>query len=374
LLDEIVQRSFPFNSVQASGFQTFLDGVQQVVLELDQSVIADAQPFADVLGKLRQAWEQEGQQQRLRQEAAKQALLRAEQRNVLAMEMARSMVARPDAVLIPDEAMAFVIGPWAQVMAHARLVKAAPGAPVVDYEALAEDLLWSVRPDMARRDLSRLVTLIPVLLNGLRQGLRQIDYPVDATQQFFDELISLHEKRLDSSSTGTRRARRPAAPAPLSRPGGLAGTDPASPWLAPEEARDSGFMDDLGGPGDAEVTTDFAATEPMSIPMGLMAETPSETSDLAGQLRAGTWVELLVSDQWIQAQLTWASPQGTLFLFTGKQGSTHSMTRRLLDRLCHDKLLRLIVPSSAVDQALDAVTKVAMRNSVFMDIKDESGS
>jgi hypothetical protein len=93
-----------------------------------------------------------------------------------------------------------------------------------------------------------------------------------------------------------------------------------------------------------------------------------------GQLQVGTWVELLVSDQWIQAQLTWASPQGTLFLFTGKLGSTHSMTRRLLDRLCQEKLLRLITPSSAVDQALDAVTKVAMRNSVFMDIKDESGS
>jgi hypothetical protein len=374
LLEEVAQHSFVFESEQAAGFQAFLDRVRQAVKELDQSAIADAQPFAKVLSNLRLTWAQEEQQQHQRQEAAKQALMRAEQRNVLAAAFAKAIVDRPDAVLIPDEVMAFVLGPWAQVTAHARLVQPAPGEPVVDYAALVEDLFWSVRPDLARKNLPGLVKLIPVLLGSLRQGLRQIEYPQEATNEFFDELIALHEKCLDSTGAGVSRTRRPAAPTPLSRPGGLAGTDPTSPWLAPEEARDSGFMDDLGGPGDMEVTTDFAATEPMSMPMGLTVETAHETPELVAQLQVGTWVEMLTSDQWVQAQLTWASPQGTLFLFTGLHGSTHSMTRRLLDRLCRDNHLRLSAPASVVDQALDAVTKVAMRNSVFMDIQDESGA
>jgi hypothetical protein len=259
-------------------------------------------------------------------------------------------------------------------MAHARLTNGVPAKPAVDYDALMEDLFWSVRPDLARKDLSRLVKLIPALLNGLRQGLRQIDYPPQATEQFFDELMSLHEKYLDSASTAVRRSRGPSAPTPLSRPGGLAGTDPASPWLAPEEARDSGFMEDLEGPGETEAPTDFATTEPMSMPMGVLAEGPTQTSEQPPQLQVGAWVELLAAGEWVQAQLTWASPQGTLFLFTGKQGSTHSMTRRLLERLVADKHLRLVAQSSVVDQALDAVTKVAMRNSVFMDIQDETGA
>jgi hypothetical protein len=374
LLEEVVQRSFVFDSVQASGFQVFLDRVQLALQELDQSEISNAQPFAAVLGKLREVWELEDQQQRQRQEAAKQALLRAEQRNQLAAELAQSIAARPDVALIPDEVMAFVLGPWAQVMAQARLVKPAPGEPVVDYAALVEDLFWSVRPDQTRNNLPALVRLIPVLLGGLRQGLRQIDFPQDATQQFLDELMVLHEKCMDSTGTGVSRLRRPAAQTSLSRPGSL--TDPDSPWLAPEEARNSGFMDDLGGPSGTESPTDFAATEPMSLPMELMAEAPPvAASSLADQLQVGAWVELFAADAWVQAQLTWASPQGTLFLFTGLHGSTHSMTRRLLDRLCQEKLLRLTAPANVVDQALNAVAEVAMRNSIYMDIQvDSSGT
>ena len=371
LLEEVVQHSFAFESDQAAGFPAFLHRVQLAVQEIDQSDITDAQPFAAALGQLRQVWELEDQLQRQRQEAAKQALLRAEQRNQLATELAHAIVNRPDAVLIPDEVMAFVAGPWAQVMAHASLNQPAPGVPVVDYTALVDDLFWSVRPDQARNNLPRLVKLIPLLLGGLRQGLSQIDYPQDATEQFFDELIALHEKCLGSDSSGAPRSRQPAASSVLSRPGGLAGADPASPWLAPEEARDSGFMDDLGEPGVSDAPSDFAATEPMSLPMDMMAEVPVVASDLAGQLRVGAWLELWTTDRWVQVQLTWASPQGSLFLFTGVHGSTHSMTRRLLDRMCQDKLLRQIAQTSVVDQALDAVANVAMRNSVLMDIQPD---
>jgi hypothetical protein len=367
----VVQHSFAFESAQTTGFADFLQRAQRAVQELDQSEISDTQPFTAALGQLRQAWELEDQKQRQRQEAAKQALLRAEQRNQLATQLARAMANRPDAALIPDEVLAFVLGPWTQVMAHASLTPSPAGVPVVDYTALVDDLFWSVRPDQASKNLPRLVKLIPLLLGGLRQGLRQIEYPQDATEQFFDALIALHEKCMDSTSTGGSRARRPAAPAPLSRPGGLAGADPASPWLAPEEARDSGFMDDLGGPGVTEPPADFAATEPMALPMALMAGTPVAASSLADQLQVGAWVELWTSDQWVPVQLTWASPKGSLFLFTGAHGSTHSMTRRLLDRMCQDKQIRQTAQASVVDQALDAVANVAMRNSVFMDIQAE---
>ena len=371
LLEEVVQHSFAFESEQTSGFPDFIHLIQLAVQEIDKSDVSDAQAFAAVLNRLRQVWEREDKLQRQHQEAAKQALLRAEQRNQLATELAQAIANRPDAILIPDEVMAFVTGPWAQVMAHASLNPPAPGVPDVDYTALVDDLFWSVRPDQARTNLPRLVKLIPLLLGGLRQGLSQIDYPQDATGQFFDELIALHEKCLGSDSSGVPRTRPTAAPSPLSKPGGLAGTDPASPWLAPEEARDSGFMDDLGEPGVSDTPSDFAATEPLSLPMELMADAPVVASDLAGQLRVGAWVELWTTDRWVQVQLTWASPKGSLFLFTGVHGSTHSMTRRLLDRMCQDKLLRQIAQTSVVDQALDAVANVAMRNSVLMDIQPD---
>jgi hypothetical protein len=395
LLEEVAQHSFAFDSVEATGFAVFLERVEQAVQELDQSEIADAKPFAAVLDKLRQAWELDDQLLRQRQEAAQQALLLAEQRNQLAAELSRSMAQRPDAVFMPDEVMAFVVGPWSQVMAQARLVKPRSTDPQIDCDALVEDLFWSVRPDLTRNNLPTLVRLIPRLLEGLRQGLRLIDYPQIATQQFLDELIALHEKCMDFSGGSTGRSRRSAATVPMSLPGAL--STPASPWLAPQEARDSGFMDDLGGstessprrdfaatepasmrdfaPTEPASMSDFAATEPMSLPIEPMDAAPLPASSLADHLQVGTWVELFAAGDWVQAQLTWASPQGTLFLFTGLHGSTHSMTRRLLDRLCQENQLRVstVAADSVVDQALNAVAEVAMRNSIYMDIQDESG-
>jgi hypothetical protein len=81
-------------------------------------------------------------------------------------------------------------------------------------------------------------------------------------------------------------------------------------------------------------------------------------------LPLGTWIELMTNDQWVRSQLTWASPHGTLFLFTNSFGSTQSMTRRSRDRLISAGQLRLVSSQPMVDGALDAVAHTAMRNSV----------
>jgi hypothetical protein len=56
----------------------------------------------------------------------------------------------------------------------------------------------------------------------------------------------------------------------------------------------------------------------------------------------GTWVELSNARQCIRTQLTWVSPQQTLFLFTATDGSTQSMTRRMRDKLLAQGQLRRV--------------------------------
>jgi hypothetical protein len=65
----------------------------------------------------------------------------------------------------------------------------------------------------------------------------------------------------------------------------------------------------------------------------------------------------------LRCQLTWASPHGTLFLFTTANGRSMSMTRRSLDRLVEQDRLRLIAAAGVVDEALDAVARQALLNS-----------
>jgi len=185
-------------------------------------------------------------------------------------------------------------------------------------------------------------------------------------------LFALHQGGLDSGSAA--RSPKPAAP-PV-----------AKTWLAPAEARDSGFMDDLG----AEETPDFSATVPAEFPAEFPATEPMGLSEgesddgqvlpdeapasvlpalSLDQLQPGSWVELLVSGQWMRLQLAWLSDNANLCLFSSAGGANHSMTRRMFDRLVVRDHLRLVAQGPVVERAFDAVAELAMRNSVYMDIQ-----
>lgn len=66
----------------------------------------------------------------------------------------------------------------------------------------------------------------------------------------------------------------------------------------------------------------------------------------AADFRVGVWVELLQQRRLVRTQLTWVSPQNTLFLFTAKDGSTQSMTLRMREKLLAEGNLRIIAPPS----------------------------
>lgn len=373
LLEDIVQHSFAFDSEDAPEFEAFLDHLRLALHEIDPSRVTGPEPFAQALQRLRRHREQDERVQQTRREAAVQALQQAERRNELARQIADYIRKQPGTVLVPDAVVAFACGPWAQVMAQTRLENPIEGPGDFDPVALLEDLFWSVRPDQTRQQSGELVRIIPQLIQGLRQGLARIHYPEAQTGQFFSQLLTLHQGGMQGMSAA-RSLRVGAAPAP------------ARTWLAPEEARDSGFMDDLGGEADDARSADFAATEPAAFPvtepMGLEArvaesmpstlqeEAPAPAPLSLEQLSPGSWLELQVEGHWLRMQLSWLNEPGTLCLLTSGKGSNHSMTRRMFERLVAGGELRLVSQGAVVERAFDAVAELAMRNSVYMALQD----
>jgi hypothetical protein len=71
-----------------------------------------------------------------------------------------------------------------------------------------------------------------------------------------------------------------------------------------------------------------------------------------------------VAGAWVRSQLSWASPQGTLFLFTSVYGSTQSITRRSRDKLLQSGHMRVVSGEAIVNTALDGVAQTAMQNSL----------
>lgn len=351
-LDKMTHRSLGFPSPDAPGFLNFHASFEAAIQQLSAGE-GDAAAFADVLHGLEEHWARDEHDQRQRAEEAARGLLHAEQRNLLAQRLAEDFAARLERKTVPEMVVTFLRGPWAQVAAESQL-RCVDGAVDADgYLALVDDLIWSVRPRLARRNRARLVQTVPGMLVKMRQGLELISYPKERMVVFFDELITFHEKAFDSPRPGFS-GDEASAPTAATHEAAVrsVGLPTDELWIADDEAGDSGYLEET--PAMPE-----EGDEAPEVPdlVGLQSWS-------ADNLNTGSWVDLALGGQWVRAQLTWASPHRTLFMFISTSGLAHSMSRRTMDRLRGLGLIRLVSDGRVMDNALDAVAQAALRNNL----------
>ncbi|MDT8991862.1 DUF1631 family protein [Curvibacter sp. APW13] len=360
-LDRITHRSLAYSSVDQPGFARFMktfDNANSVLTGGD----GDAAAFDRVLRRLEAGWARDEQEQRQRAEEAARALLHAEQRHLLAQRLAQEFMEKVENKSVPELVISFLRGPWAQVVAESQLRCVAGTEDADGFHSLVDDLIWSVRVKAARRNRSRLVQLVPAMLVKMRQGLTMIDYPSDRIAAFFDELIPFHEQAFDVPRASAEPNGKPAAAEVMSEDGAQGpDTVPASDfggsesildmsdyWMSEAEAQDSGYVDEQHSVSDG-----------MELPADALPEPQQWT---AQTLHTGAWVDLAMDGEWVRAQLTWASPHRTLFMFISGNGLAHSMSRRTMERLQAQSLIRLVSDGKVLDQALDAVAQAAISN------------
>jgi hypothetical protein len=329
LLDDLTQRSLAFSAETAPGFSSFMRLVHGAVEHLTANEIKDAGPFDTVLKALHNAWDTQEQKIKAHQEAQQKALLQAEQREMLAEKVAADIRRLPDVGNVPADVLDFAAGPWADVIAFAQVLHGGAGKDEDPggYLALVPVLLWSAQPDLTRHEPDRLNDSIPGLLAKLRKGLKTINYPAVQTSAFLQRLVGLHQAAFE------KPAPQPAPVAPSE--------DPA---VASPQAESGGASDPAQAVAEAPALVDAppAAAAPPDSAQAPVDETPDPYADFV----IGAWVELVTNGRVVRTQLTWASPHGTLFLFTAADASTQSMTRRMRDKLAAEGLLR-VVPAVA---------------------------
>lgn len=327
LLEQLTQRSLAWTSPDQPGFSGFMEGLQQATEALLDAGGTGPETFDIALSALQEAWDEQQPRGRRNRERAVRALMRAEQRNLLADRLAQQILERPDAANAPREALAFLTGPWAQVMAQARLADMTGDDDPGNGFWVVQTVLWSVQPALAARVAGQHRTLVA----RIDEGLGSIDHMPADTDRWQNLLSALRDLALSTATGSALRVHEPE-PAP----------DTVNTWLAPIEMHESGFVPDSALPLGA------AAHEPDALP--------------AQELAVGAYVDLL-GDGWERWQLTWASPHGLLFMFTQANGTTRSMTRRKLNTMLAQGSLRLVSAHPVVDGALDAVARAAWRNS-----------
>lgn len=361
LLETITGTSLGYASENAPGFAEFMRNLQEVGVLLTEEHASDAEHFAELLHDFERKQTRHTPEHRQAQHRAVQALLQAEQRNQIAVKIAAEIRARPDFVEVNRIIAAFLTGPWAQVMARERLFgeSGSTGSTRPVFSLTLGDVLWSVDIAQTAGHRRRLLKMIPDMLKSLREGLVSIDFPLEQSRPFFDELMAVHQIGL-----------KPQAAVPAAAPSNRQmlekmfeaadAPDVAQLWLAPTEVQHSGFMEDwdapsLSGRGSGTLQPSNNASPAGSADAG---------SDEKIELNVGDWVDLFVDLQWLRAQLTWISPQSGLFMFTSEGARKHSMTPRVLRHLLELELVKVVSQQGVLDGALDSVARTALRNSV----------
>jgi hypothetical protein len=282
-------------------------------------------------------------------EAVRQAELRQQEAERIAWDLSH----RSDLAGAPAVVQDFLFTQWSLVVAHSRLQVSATGeAGSVDpggYLGVVSDLLWSVKRDLTLRDPARAFIAIPRVLLKVRAGLDLLGQPAEDTTAFFAALERLHRPVLKLRARHRKQV--------FEGPESSAGADDAllqpagarqpqavqALWLARDESQACGFGDTVQG------------EDALEAPEGSATLSTVQADALIDRLAEGAWVDLHVRQQWRRARLVWAGSRRTLFMFVGDGGQPHSMTRRSLQRLLAERLLRPIDDHAVVQHAIDAL-------------------
>jgi hypothetical protein len=381
LLEAISENCGRFSSETDSGFAAYVEPLRRAVNELLHVPIESPEPFQYCLNGLHGVWGEQLQAERAKREDAENLLRTAEQRNLMALSVANEIRVRPDATFVPPDVLSFAIGPWAQVVAQAWVksstqMGAEHGARPPEVQVWMDvvvDLFWSVNPDWARLDTGRLVRMIPGLLSRLRAGLKNIEFPQTQTDAFFNVLMGCHQKALLHRSQGPNSVpgalsaanAKASAVAALTKPGMLAS---APMWLGPTEAQASGFMSDFdAAPSQFDANTSVQSRTRTGAQSGwdrhdvLEALPPGSN---AGSLKLGTWLDIASDTHNLRARLVWASPEGSMYMFTSSKGRNQTLARDVLNRLIQQGRVQYVPHLNIVDAAIDAVAQTARQNGV----------
>lgn len=353
-IDEVTRRSLAWTDSRAPGFAVFFRPVRKALKGLGGLPQVKASHFESALQQMNRLWSEDLGRHTMQRDAAVQALQHAEQRSMMARSLHNELQAMPGMPGVAGEIRDFILGPWAHVLAEARLSDRSGEADPGGYRAVVANLLWAATPHATAANPARLTRAIPVLLSDIRRGLRTIQFPARQTGAFMERLMHVLQAGYQApgeASAPSADARRAAVPESVS-PGETAWpTLPGESWLAPSEAETSGFVGLPERPGQLESLAGLATEEGDAPP----------SADWA----VGTWVEMLNGQQaWVRTQLSWCSAHGTLFLFKQGDGNICSMTRRVRDALVAEGRLRVVANEPFVTGALDAVARAAIFNSL----------
>ena len=219
-----------------------------------------------------------------------------------------------DSAQAPSRTKRFILTLWSLVVAQEWTTlpaEARRNSPAMD---TAVDVIWSTDEARSRADAPTLVAMIPELVERLTAGMATVKLSEAMKKAWLDQIAAIHLHAM----------RRPDGAASASGP----------------------------------VTVDLELDDelpPAPAPQALAA-IPDAASPIAS-LQVGDSVTLQLHGEWTDLQLLWTSDNGYFLLFAGAGDGSHSFTRKALEKMFAQGLLRTADSSSALQRAGDEILR-----------------
>jgi hypothetical protein len=286
--------------------QWLTDTVAQ--LAVDPSTAA----FDAAVERLAQLQREQAQRRLTAVEAALDLLRRNASLEELVGQARARLQRKLDSAQPPSQTRRFILTLWSLVVAQewtALPQEAWRNSPAMD---TAVDLIWSTDAARSRADAPTLVAMVPELVERLTAGLATVKLSDAMRKAWLDQLAAIHLHAM----------RRPL------------GTEAAS------------------GPVtvDLELDDELPPPPPPAAPM-------ADASSPIANLQIGDSVAMQLHGEWMDLQLLWTSDNGYFLLFAGSGDGSHSFTRKALEKMFAQGLLRTPDSASALQRAGDEIIR-----------------
>lgn len=303
----------------------------------------------------------------------KEADLRVHQRymQVLKRELAD--------VEMPEFVRDFLAQIWSQVQVTASARDGA-GSPIAQrMKKAGHDLALSVQPKGHPQLRKDFLLKLPQLMKDLNEGLGLIQWPDEAKQTFFSQLLPAHaeclktaphhdltqrmlEHQLNKVEQIAIPSREDAANDPLPEALDDIKSPPALtvvPTLSAAEIQQAGFVPEAAIAADAPLDIDLdlpGGADPTLSEIDINLDAPPPPSaglQLIHHIQKGTAYQMMLQGQWKRVRLTWVSDGRSFFIFN--HGSTHkqtiSLTARTLAKMCDSGRFKAFEQAELIERA-----------------------
>ncbi|MBW8828189.1 MAG: DUF1631 family protein [Burkholderiales bacterium] len=312
---------------------------ETLVDDIQRASVQDTHLYRLSLSRLDAFLGEQLREQQIRAQPTIDTLIRIEQREQLERQISHRLTEQMVPIRTAAGIRRFITGSWATVLAESMQRNGEKSETTLEYLRATDDLLWSLRLPDHPQSRKRLIAMLPGLLQRLRSGMGMLGVPEGEQQAVLDELMAVHAEALRPGKTGTPEAE-------------------LSPQELMQRIRDETTTWDITSRqpfSDSLIDLSSMETVPAEILPGPLS-TQDDAAHMVESMTLGSRHHAFLHGRWTRVQLLWRSGRGQYFLFAGTDPlQTHSITRRALERLGEERLMKPLDDVSLVQRSVDAL-------------------